>query len=662
MEISSFLTSFGSYLAIFVVLMLLFIWLSGRPGNEVVYYPSRVVKGLDPHEGGGASEDEVIAMAGVDAAVYLVFLGTALGILVLSGLVLLPVLLPVARTDNNLALSKNITFNDLDKLSMGNIKEKSPRLWGFLLATYWVSFVTFYVLWRAYSHVSNLRATAKASSEVKPQDVALLTRKEQVDDYFRNLHPDTFYRSMVITDNTQANKIWEELEGYRKKLVRAEVVFSGSKTATGFLGLVGKKVDTINFCNEKIKELEPKLEAEQKVTLREKQQNAAVVVFNSMSAAVAATQTLHAQLVDTWTVSEAPEPRQLLWYNLPKRFFERKVRSLIVYVIVFLAVVFYMVPITFISAFTTLANLKNVLEAYLPQIALIVFMALLPKFLLFLSRAEGIASESHVVRAASGKFFYFIIFNVFLGVTIGSTLFASFKEIEKKPNSIVPLLGSSLPKSATFFLTFVALKFFVGYGLELSRVIPLIIYRLKRRFLCKTEGEIKQAWAPGALGYATKVPNDMLIVTIVLCYSVIAPLIIPFGVLYFGLGWLVFRNQALKVYIPEYESYGRMWPHIHTRMIAALIIYQKFVYAPFMLPLPVLSFAFAFICNARFYKAFDRVPLEVAASHKAKQTPNLEALFSAYIPPCLNSGDKFDDADQFEDARSQPASRTTSFA
>ncbi|CAA7406884.1 unnamed protein product [Spirodela intermedia] len=724
MEISSFLTSFGSYLAIFVVLMLLFIWLSGRPGNEVVYYPSRVVKGLDPHEGRpktfnpfswireavGASEDEVIAMAGVDAAVYLVFLGTALGILVLSGLVLLPVLLPVARTDNNLALSKNITFNDLDKLSMGNIKEKSPRLWGFLLATYWVSFVTFYVLWRAYSHVSNLRATAKASSEVKPQDVALLvrdippvpkgqTRKEQVDDYFRNLHPDTFYRSMVITDNTQANKIWEELEGYRKKLVRAEVVFSGSKTAakpegqrpmnrTGFLGLVGKKVDTINFCNEKIKELEPKLEAEQKVTLREKQQNAAVVVFNSMSAAVAATQTLHAQLVDTWTVSEAPEPRQLLWYNLPKRFFERKVRSLIVYVIVFLAVVFYMVPITFISAFTTLANLKkylpfiksvvdipavkSVLEAYLPQIALIVFMALLPKFLLFLSRAEGIASESHVVRAASGKFFYFIIFNVFLGVTIGSTLFASFKEIEKKPNSIVPLLGSSLPKSATFFLTFVALKFFVGYGLELSRVIPLIIYRLKRRFLCKTEGEIKQAWAPGALGYATKVPNDMLIVTIVLCYSVIAPLIIPFGVLYFGLGWLVFRNQALKVYIPEYESYGRMWPHIHTRMIAALIIYQvtmfgyfgvkKFVYAPFMLPLPVLSFAFAFICNARFYKAFDRVPLEVAASHKAKQTPNLEALFSAYIPPCLNSGDKFDDADQFEDARSQPASRTTSFA
>lgn len=36
----------------------------------------------------------------------------------------------------------------------------------------------------------------------------------------------------------------------------------------------------------------------------------------------------------------------------------------------------------------------------------------------------------------------------------------------------------------------------------------------------------------------------MLIVTIVLCYSVIAPLIIPFGAIYFGLGWLVAKNQV----------------------------------------------------------------------------------------------------------------------
>lgn len=97
-------------------------------------------------------------------------------------------------------------------------------------------------------------------------------------------------------------------------------------------------------------------------------------------------------------------------------------------------------------------------------------------------------------------------------------------------------------------------RFFVGYGLELSRLIPLIMFNLKKKFLCKTESEVKEAWAPGDLNFATRVPNDMLIVTIVLCYSVIAPLIIPFGVLYFALGWIVARNQVCSI---SYSTPGR---------------------------------------------------------------------------------------------------------
>lgn len=49
-----------------------------------------------------------------------------LGILVLSGLILLPVLLPVAATDDGVKITKskntNQTFSDLDNLSMGNIE------------------------------------------------------------------------------------------------------------------------------------------------------------------------------------------------------------------------------------------------------------------------------------------------------------------------------------------------------------------------------------------------------------------------------------------------------------------------------------------------------------------------------------------------------------
>lgn len=90
MDFDSFLTSLGTSFIIFVVLMFLFAWLSSKPGNSVVYYPNRILKGLDPWAGGSrtrnpftwikeamsSSEQDVINMSGLDTAVYFVFMST----------------------------------------------------------------------------------------------------------------------------------------------------------------------------------------------------------------------------------------------------------------------------------------------------------------------------------------------------------------------------------------------------------------------------------------------------------------------------------------------------------------------------------------------------------------------------------------------------------
>ena len=170
MDFSSFLVSLGTSFVIFLVLMLIFAWLSSKPGNHVIYYPNRILKGLDPTVGSrtrspfawikealSSSEKDVISMSGVDSAVYFVFLSTGLsfflfhlhvlaskvvgflffccpvsgfpvlGIFVLSAVVLLPVLMPVAATDDGIKNAKKNdtlsvgTFNELDRLSMGNV-------------------------------------------------------------------------------------------------------------------------------------------------------------------------------------------------------------------------------------------------------------------------------------------------------------------------------------------------------------------------------------------------------------------------------------------------------------------------------------------------------------------------------------------------------------
>eukprot|EP01018_Ginkgo_biloba_P029931 Gb_08556 [translate_table: standard] len=720
MDLSSFLTSVITSFLIFLLLVLAYTWLSRRPGNYVIYYPKMILRGLEPFDGPKsrgpfawiieawqATEDEIISAAGLDAAVYLILFNTALAIMVLSAGICLPVLIPLSATDINYRIqmekSKNQAnapkYDNFDKLAMGNIQQESTRLWIFFVAAYWVSLVTYIVLWKVYKHILKLRGREQATLKAKPEQFAVLvrdippvppgeTRTEQVDSYFRRLHPGTYEKSLIVTDFSKADKVWTEIEGHRKKLAHAEAVFAESKTAKnpqgirpkhriGILGLVGSKVDSIDFANEKIKDLMPKLETKQKIMLREQQLAAAFVFFNSRLAAASAAQVLHSQLTDTWTVIPAPEPRQVVWKNIVIPLYQRTIRQSIVYAVVFLTVVFYMVPMAFISAFTTLDNLKkllpflksvldykvlkSVLEAYLPQLALIIFLALLPKLLMFLSKAEGIPSESHIVRATSGKYFFFIVFNVFLGVTLGGTLFQSLKKIESQPNSIISLLGTSLPPNASFFITFVALRFCVGYGLELSRVVPLVIYHIKRRFRCKTEAELQEAWAPGAFRYATRVPNDLLIITITLCYSIIAPVILPFAILYFAVGWIVLRNQALKVYVPSYESNGRMWPHIHSRFLAALIVYQitmigyfaikKFIYSPLLIPLPFATLVFAYICKKRFYTSFCVTSLEVA-SHDVKEVPSLSSIMDAYTPTCLLLEDKLDNRDQYEDAPS----------
>lgn len=95
----------------------------------------------------------------------------------------------------------------------------------------------------------------------------------------------------------------------------------------------------------------------------------------------------------------------------------------------------------------------------------------------------------------------------------------------------------------------------------------MIIFHLKKKYLCKTEAEVKEAWYPGDLSYATRVPSDMLILTITFCYSVIAPLILVFSVIYFGLGWLILRNQVrlsdktllgLRMFVLDYTDLS--WP------------------------------------------------------------------------------------------------------
>ena len=96
--------------------------------------------------------------------------------------------------------------------------------------------------------------------------------------------------------------------------------------------------------------------------------------------------------------------------------------------------------------------------------------------------------------------------------------------------------------------------------------------------------------------------------------------------------------------VPKYESGGRMWPHIHSRIVASLLLSQltmlgyfglkQFVYVPLLTPPIVATLIFAYICQAFFYPSFKVSPL-YATHGEPINPPSIESIVKAYTPAYL---------------------------
>ena len=71
-------------------------------------------------------------------------------------------------------------------------------------------------------------------------------------------------------------------------------------------------------------------------------------------------QSVHAPYALTWQVEPAAEPRECIWANMHLPAWQRSIRQPTVYVITFLLIVFYMIPIAAISTLASLENLEKI--------------------------------------------------------------------------------------------------------------------------------------------------------------------------------------------------------------------------------------------------------------------------------------------------------------
>ncbi|KAK3134672.1 hypothetical protein QOZ80_5BG0409270 [Eleusine coracana subsp. coracana] len=701
-----------------IAFLLAFAFLRLQPINDRVYFPKWYLRGMrDNPIFSGASvqkfvnldgrsylkflnwmpaalkmpQDELINHAGLDSVVYLRIYLTGLKIFVPITILAFAVLVPVNWTNDALE-SMKVVHSNIDNLSISNIPTGSKRFIAHLGMAYAITFWTCYVLKREYEIIANMRLCFLASEKRRPDQFTVLVRNippdpdesisELVEHFFLVNHPDHYLRHQVVYN---ANKLADLVE--KKKKMRNWFDFYRYKyernpserptTKTGFLGCFGSKVDAIDYYKSEIEKI-GKEEAEERKKIMKDPNSvvpAAFVSFRSRWGAAVCAQTQQTRNPTVWLTEWAPEPRDVYWNNLSIPFVSLTARRLIVAVAFFFLNFFYVIPIAMVQSLANLEGIekalpflkplieipfiKSFIQGFLPGIALKIFLIVLPTILMFMSKFEGLISQSSLERRSASKYYIFLFFNVFLGSVItGSALEQLKAYIHMSANEIPRIIGVSIPMKATFFITYVMVDGWAGIAGEILRIKALVLFHLKNFFLVKTEKDREEAMDPGSICFDSSEPRIQLYFLLGLVYAAVTPFLLPFILVFFGFAYVVYRHQIINVYNQQYESGAQFWPSVHGRIITALIVSQLLLLGllstkgfeestPVLLVLPVLTFWFYKYCKHRYEPAFVRNPLQEAMRkdtlERAREpTFDLKAYLSnTYLHPVF----KGDDAD-----------------
>ncbi|XP_039027124.1 CSC1-like protein RXW8 isoform X2 [Hibiscus syriacus] len=462
-----------------------------------------------------------------------------------------------------------------------------------------------------------------------------------------NIKPESF-KSKTCGDGLQPSQS-EKLEkkDVKKMYKKLKTIELQNKESSMLCCLCGGLLHSFKVLKNETESVERKANSDGlQPSQTDKERSAAFVFFRTRYDAVVAAQVLQSSNPMLWVTQLAPEPNDVYWSNLSipyKQVWLRRIATLLG-AIVFMFL--FLVPVTFVQGLTQLDQLRQtfpflrgilkqkfmnqLVTGYLPSVILMLFMYAVPPTMMLFSTIEGVVSRSERKKSACIKVLYFTIWNVFfVNVLSGSiirqlSVFSSVKDIPTQ-------LAKAVPTQATFFTTYVLTSGWASLSCEVIQLFPFLCNWFKK-FIPRTQEEPCSSSAL-TFPHHTEIPRLLLFGLLGFTCSIMAPLILPFLLVYFFLSFLVYRNQILNVYVPEYESGGLFWPIVHNTTIFSLVLTQVIalgvfgikrspVASGFIIPLIFLTLLFNEYCRQRFSPVFKRSPAQVLIE-KDRQEENL---------------------------------------
>ncbi|KAL2843223.1 hypothetical protein BJX68DRAFT_156882 [Aspergillus pseudodeflectus] len=358
------------------------------------------------------------------------------------------------------------------------------------------------------------------------------------------------------------------------------------------LWLMGKKVDTIDYCRKEVARLNLEIEIDQQHPERFPLMNSAFIQFNHQVAAHMACQAVSHHVPKQMaprTVEISPD--DVIWDNMSIKWWERYLRTFGIIAIVVGMVIGWAFPVAFTGLLSQLSYLEDAftwlswisklpewfisaVQGILPPLFLAILMAILPLLLRFLCRAQGLHTGMEIELTVQNYYFAFLFVQLFLVVAISSsitTILQNITDVTSWPD----LLAQNIPLSSNYFFSYMILQALSVSAGALVQIFSLVSWFILAPILDSTA---RRKWARttnlNQMQWGTFFPVYTTLASIGLIYSVIAPLILVFNIITFSLFWFVYRYNTLYVTKFRFDTGGLLFPRAINQLFTGIYVME----------------------------------------------------------------------------------------
>lgn len=552
-------------------------------------------------------EAKLWKVQGVDAVFYLralkLFIMLTVGMNIGSLLVLLPINLtaepaPLAGIPSNATTSLNDTVSgasyhvasdyyldddaDLEngtvsgmaRFTMASLKSDDPSLTAHMLFTIIFSAFSVFVIWQMFRRFISHRGRYLYSKNgrtftvlVKEIPVKMIGDREKLAAWFEERYPAQVLYIQFVYDTTDLSKLLEKRNEVMRKLrLRAHI-----------------RTDDLEA---ELANLERDIERLQDVDSLKPTRTA----FLTFDSAFPIEEQRFPFNKEKMIVLPAPEPNDICWNHLPITRDTQQFRVVMVHIAVLILFILWSIPTLFIASLARLNTLQvffpflsftsnlnrlwlGLLEGFLPGLVLLLSMLASQPVIFALVRWSGFHAKSLMEKEAMKHFYTFLIFNVLFVSTTGGTVFETFMDFFSAPEMLIHSIAQALPRQSLYFTNYTMFAVTGNFIFGFFRFYPMARRHFKRQ-RATTPQEAKEASEVEPFDYGWNMASDLLVFTYVIFYSVMSPLTLLFGSVYFISAYLVNKYNIVYVHKVEYQSSGTVWRSCFNRVMFAVLLFQ----------------------------------------------------------------------------------------